>query len=170
MEKLLKWCQHLFKVWTWVWLKQNSPMAAKLLFCGLKVVSIVEKLMLYSQRSHHTVKGQMFIEDYKHSNIDETEVEEEEAAGCLCEKQSICHVRSTNWSIKSWIFPPACTDNLCFRGGQNKENMVCKVAWRAPGWVLLCCLVIWFPQSRKEYYLLCFYQCQSSCAERPCKE
>lgn len=60
----------------------------------------------------------MFIEDLKHSKIDKTE-EEEEENGYLCEEQSICHVRSTNWSIKSWTFPLALMDNLCFGGGQN---------------------------------------------------
>lgn len=98
------------------------------MFCGLKVISIVKK-------SCCTVKGQIVTEDCKHSKIDKTEVEEEEEkeTGCLCEEQSICHLRSTNWSIKSWIFPLALAENLCFRGGQNKENMVCKVAWRAAG-------------------------------------
>lgn len=49
--------------------------------------------MLYSQRSHHTVKGQMFIEDYKYLKIDKTEVEAEEETGCSCEEQGICDVR-----------------------------------------------------------------------------
>lgn len=31
--------------------------------------------------------------------------------------------------------PPALTDDFCFRGGQPKENKVCKVARRAAGWL-----------------------------------
>lgn len=58
--------------------------------------------------------------------------------GCLCQENCVCLVQLTNWFIMSWIFPPAVTDYLCVRGGQNIANIVCKVAWRAAGWVPLC--------------------------------
>lgn len=81
---------------------------------------------------------------------------EEECLPCLID-QVAHHVLDLSPS-SYWLF--------MFQGGQNIENIVCKVAWRTAAWVPLCCLVIWFPQSWEEYYLLCFCECESKCAQR----
>ena len=51
MEKLLKWCQHLFRVWTWDDWDRRYSSGCYIVFCGLKIISIVKKIMFYSQRS-----------------------------------------------------------------------------------------------------------------------